>query len=418
MPRRGEHIHKRKDGRWEARYKCGIDANGKTCYKSVYAKTYTEVKEKLWNCLKNNPKSEPSESSITFGVAADLWLEANKFRHKGATIMRYENLINRHIKPELQDMRLSKLNSTVISDFMNRKVQAGRLDGNGGLSSSYVRSIMLVLNAVINFSEEENLCPPIQMKVYRKARFLDCGLSSYAAYREAGYTDLPHIFLIIDNFSAFKEVYADAYEDQFVYLTREGISCGISIIVTNASTNGLGYRYMSNFACRLSFRCNDAGEYMNIFDRCRMQPKDVPGRMLCKLSKELYEMQSFIAFEGEKELDRSNAAKKFVDEINALYPNELARKIPNIPEVLTLDYIDNNYNFKAAGYQYPIALDYANVDVVALDLKAWNEFCIIGKDSGKKLAVTNSIMDAIPKPHYQFFKRQIQPLVEMRILCT
>lgn len=166
MPRRGEHIHKRKDGRWEARYKCGIDANGKTCYKSVYAKTYTEVKEKLWNCLKNNPKSEPSESSITFGVAADLWLEANKFRHKGATIMRYENLINRHIKPELQDMRLSKLNSTVISDFMNRKVQAGRLDGNGGLSSSYVRSIMLVLNAVINFSEEENLCPPIQMKVY------------------------------------------------------------------------------------------------------------------------------------------------------------------------------------------------------------------------------------------------------------
>lgn len=63
MPRRGEHIHKRKDGRWEARYKCGIDANGKTCYKSVYAKTYTEVKEKLWNCLKNNPKSEPSEST-------------------------------------------------------------------------------------------------------------------------------------------------------------------------------------------------------------------------------------------------------------------------------------------------------------------------------------------------------------------
>ena len=51
---------------------------------------------------------------------------------------------------------------------------------------------------------------------------------------------------------------------------------------------------------------------MNIFDRCRMQPKDVPGRMLCKLNKELYEMQSFIAFEGEKELDRSNAVKKFV----------------------------------------------------------------------------------------------------------
>lgn len=39
MPKRGEHIHKRKDGRWEARYKCGISIAGKTLYKSVYAKT-------------------------------------------------------------------------------------------------------------------------------------------------------------------------------------------------------------------------------------------------------------------------------------------------------------------------------------------------------------------------------------------
>ena len=265
------------------------------------------------------------------------------------------------------------------------------------------------VGGVVTISEAEkfkNLFKLLTEEVQRrKARFLDCGLSSYAAYREAGYTDLPHIFFVIDNFSAFKEVYADAYEDQFVYLTREGISCGISILVTNASTNGLGYRYMSNFACRLSFRCNDAGEYMNIFDRCRMQPKDVPGRMLCKLNKELYEMQSFIAFEGEKELDRSNAVKKFVDEINAQYPNEMAKKIPSIPEVLSFDYIDNNYSVKMSGYQYPIALDYSNVDVVTLDLKAWNEFCIIGKDAGKKLAATNSIMAAI---HHNVLNKPVE----------
>lgn len=265
------------------------------------------------------------------------------------------------------------------------------------------------VGGVVTISEAEkfkNLFKLLTEEVQRrKARFLDCGLSSYAAYREAGYTDLPHIFFVIDNFSAFKEVYADAYEDQFVYLTREGISCGISILVTNASTNGLGYRYMSNFACRLSFRCNDAGEYMNIFDRCRMQPKDVPGRMLCKLNKELYEMQSFIAFEGEKELDRSNAVKKFVDEINAQYPNEMGKKIPSIPEVLSFDYIDNNYSVKMSGYQYPIALDYSNVDVVTLDLKAWNEFCIIGKDAGKKLAATNSIMAAI---HHNVLSKPVE----------
>lgn len=265
------------------------------------------------------------------------------------------------------------------------------------------------VGGVVTISEGEkfkNLFKLLTEEVQRrKVRFLDCGLSSYAAYREAGYTDLPHIFFVIDNFSAFKEVYADAYEDQFVYLTREGVSCGISILVTNASTNGLGYRYMSNFGCRLSFRCNDAGEYMNIFDRCRMQPKDVPGRMLCKLDKELYEMQSFIAFEGVKELDRSNAVKKFVDDINAQYPGEMAKKIPSIPEVLTFDYIDNNYNFKMSGYQYPIALDYSNVDVVVLDFKTWNEFCIIGKDAGKKVAATNNIMAAI---HHNVLSKPVE----------
>ena len=255
------------------------------------------------------------------------------------------------------------------------------------------------VGGVVTISEGEkfkNLFKLLSQEVqFRKSKFLDCGLSSYAAYCEAGYKDLPHIFFVIDNFSAFKEVYADDYEDQFVFLTREGVSCGITIIVTNASTNGLGYRYMSNFGCRLAFTCNDTSEYMNIFDRCRMQPKDTPGRMLCKLNKELYEMQSFIAFEGEKEFERSSAVKKFVEETNANYPDVLAKKIPSIPEVLTLDYIDDNYNYHASGYQYPIALDYANVDIVAIDFKVWNEFCIIGKDAGKKLAATNSILASI-----------------------
>lgn len=265
------------------------------------------------------------------------------------------------------------------------------------------------VGGVVTISESEkfkNLFKLLTEEVqYRKARFLDCGLSSFSAYREAGYNDMPYIFFIIDNFSAFKEVYSEAFEDQFVYLTREGITCGISIIVTNAATNGLGYRYMSNFASRLAFKCNDASEYMNIFDRCRMQPKDVPGRMLCKLNKELYEMQSFIAFEGEKELDRSNAIKRFVEDTNSCYPNEFAKKIPSIPEVLTHEYIEENYNFKATGYQYPIALDYANVDIVALDLKVWNEFCIIGKDVDKKLSALNNIMSTI---HYNVLSKPIR----------
>ena len=47
MPRKGENIYKRKDGRWEGRYIKGRKTDGRAAYGYVYAKTYREVKEKL-----------------------------------------------------------------------------------------------------------------------------------------------------------------------------------------------------------------------------------------------------------------------------------------------------------------------------------------------------------------------------------
>lgn len=61
MPKRGENIRKRKDGRWEGRYKRQTMLNGKTQYGSVYGKTYKEVKEKL-----KERQSIPTEASINF----------------------------------------------------------------------------------------------------------------------------------------------------------------------------------------------------------------------------------------------------------------------------------------------------------------------------------------------------------------
>ena len=53
MSRRGENIHKRKDGRWEARYiKARI--HDKTIYKSIYARSYREVKAKLKEQIKHD----------------------------------------------------------------------------------------------------------------------------------------------------------------------------------------------------------------------------------------------------------------------------------------------------------------------------------------------------------------------------
>lgn len=87
MPRRGENIHKRKDGRWEARYKKGIDVNGKTIYGSLYANTYREVKAKLQLKLQDLASGfVPVKERYTFRDTACLWLKDSQLSLKGASL--------------------------------------------------------------------------------------------------------------------------------------------------------------------------------------------------------------------------------------------------------------------------------------------------------------------------------------------
>lgn len=47
MARRGENIHKRKDGRWEGRYIKARTPDRRICWGYVYGTTYAEVKQRL-----------------------------------------------------------------------------------------------------------------------------------------------------------------------------------------------------------------------------------------------------------------------------------------------------------------------------------------------------------------------------------
>ena len=64
MPRKGENIYKRKDNRWEGRYRTGYDKSGKAKYSSVYGKSYQEVKIKL-TALKSDSFKKVSSGVLT-----------------------------------------------------------------------------------------------------------------------------------------------------------------------------------------------------------------------------------------------------------------------------------------------------------------------------------------------------------------
>ena len=65
MPRKGENIRKRKDGRWEARYEKCRDQNGRIQYGYLYGRTYEAVKKKKLAILcQNNLQNAPGKCYV------------------------------------------------------------------------------------------------------------------------------------------------------------------------------------------------------------------------------------------------------------------------------------------------------------------------------------------------------------------
>lgn len=201
----------------------------------------------------------------------------------------------------------------------------------------------------------------------RKAKLLSVGVSSFAAYKDAGYTDLPQIYLVIDNLTALIELYLQD-DDTLLVLIREGLAVGISTIVANAQTAGISYRYFSNFSNRVALYCNDSNEYNNLFDHVSLQPSELPGRCIVSVEKRLLECQTYLAFDGEKEIDRVKQMQAMIEQINAKHGDMQARKIPAIPAVLHQEDMEKMFGASQNEYSVPVGVTYEGVAAFAIDM--------------------------------------------------
>lgn len=181
MPRRGENIYKRSDGRWEGRYPYTTDElTGKKKYRSVYGKSYADVKQKLLVAkqeLNMQQAAMPKSSSYLLEKWLELWLfQYAKFNIKESTLAHYYNCIQRHIVPEFGKVPINRLSSVELQLFLNRKLESGRVDGKGGLSPKTVKDLYTILctalkQAQINNVIDKNPCINIKLPTDRYSRF-------------------------------------------------------------------------------------------------------------------------------------------------------------------------------------------------------------------------------------------------------
>lgn len=98
MPRKGENIYKRKDGRWEGRY-IKNRSGKKAIYGYVYAKSYSEVRKKLNLKRAQYVSGEEKlfnamQKDASFSTISDLWLLSMKSSVKESTWIKYRNTLN------------------------------------------------------------------------------------------------------------------------------------------------------------------------------------------------------------------------------------------------------------------------------------------------------------------------------------
>lgn len=229
----------------------------------------------------------------------------------------------------------------------------------------------------------------------RKEKLAQKGLGTHKAYKEAGYTDMPQIVLIIDNFAVFKEYYENL-SDEFLTLSREGTSLGVSIIVTATQTNAMNYKAMSNYSTKIAYTCNDSNEYMNLFDRCRIEPKETPGRGLGVIDKRILEFQTALCIAGDKEYIRVDNIKEKIKACNNNYSASKANEIPVVPSIINFEDIQDKELY-ANNYQIPIGINYSTVKYQTLDLLKLGLLVSLGREKSGKTNFIKMLLASIQK---------------------
>lgn len=138
MPRRGENIYKRRDGRWEGRVL--IDSK----YHSVYARSYSEVKQKL-RSYSVKPMNDKQADRNTVSDFANQWLATVKLKCKPSTHNKYSNICKNHIVPLIGKRRIADLSSENIEEMLEKR---------SSLAPKTRSDILCVIKMIVSYAQQ------------------------------------------------------------------------------------------------------------------------------------------------------------------------------------------------------------------------------------------------------------------------
>ncbi len=160
MPKRGENIYKRKDGRWEGRFIKDRTHTGKAVYGYVYAHSYKEIRLKLQNALKMQDSMKKNktgaEKEPRFSALAEEWFCHIRPLIKESTYIKYRNLWNSYVSPKLGKMCLLDLSHARLESYCKDLLVSGGNKGNG-LSAKTVSDTLSLIRNMLRFCDSRDI---------------------------------------------------------------------------------------------------------------------------------------------------------------------------------------------------------------------------------------------------------------------
>ena len=164
MARRGENIHKRRDGRWEGRYIKARTPDRRICWGYIYGTTYAEVKQRLIHKKSEYGGFQLTDAHLTFTELAEAWLQSVKCGLKESTCAHYQYTLYKYVLPILGTVPISRLEENILEQAL-QKIIAPPDGQHKELGFSSARECLSMVRRICKYAVHLRLIRPMELSV-------------------------------------------------------------------------------------------------------------------------------------------------------------------------------------------------------------------------------------------------------------
>lgn len=218
----------------------------------------------------------------------------------------------------------------------------------------------------------------------RKDLFQDYA-GSYENYCENSGKKEPLIVTIINNYDVFTETFG-RLADSISTLYRDGIKYGVTFVISCLSTGSIRGKTLQSFNEKIALQMPNSDDYRSILSAPRgLIPSNCFGRGLIAKNGLVCEFQT-ASIINSKQLN--NLIKEASKQLNAAYTTK-ARKVPTIPQVVTLDSFEHE---KITLEEIPIGYNIQNKEIYKFNLLANKLNCIVSETMPGKFDFVKALL--------------------------